>query len=264
MRIVIELKREAQPQQVLNNLFKHTAMQSSFFVNMLALVDGQPRVISLKEALQYYIDFRQEVITRRSKFDLKQAKARAHILEGLKIALDNIDAIIKTIRESETAEAARKNLMTNFGLTQLQAQAILDMQLRRLANLERQKILEEYAEVLKTIAYLEDLLANPRRILALIKEEVAELKAKYGDERRTEIVEQGKLDFTEEDLIPHERVVVTLSSRGFIKRISVPPITLCSTAAARASSAGDPGRGCRQDPDGGGYPRRPLLLHQPG
>ena len=219
MRIVIELKRESQPQQVLNNLFKHTAMQSSFFVNMLALVDGQPKVISLKEALQAHIDFRREVITRRSRYELKQAKARAHILEGLKIALDNIDAIIKTIRDSETAEAARKNLMTKFGLSQLQTQAILDMQLRRLASLERQKIQEEYAEVVKTIAYLEDLLANPRRILALIKEDVTELKSKYGDKRRTEIVDQGKLDFTEEDLIPHERVVVTLSSRGFIKRI---------------------------------------------
>ena len=219
MRILIELKRESQPQQVLNNLYKYTAMQSSFFVNMLALVDGQPKVISLREALQSYVDFRREVITRRSKYELKQAKARAHILEGLRIALDNIDAIIKTIRESETAEAARKNLMTRFGLSQLQAQAILDMQLRRLASLERQKIQDEYTEVVKTIAYLEDLLANPRRILALITEEVKELKSKYGDKRRTEIVEQGALEFTEEDLIPHERVVVTLSSRGFIKRI---------------------------------------------
>ena len=220
MRIVIELKREAQPQQVLNNLYKHTTMQSSFFVNMLALVDGQPRVISLKEALQHYIEFRREVITRRSRYDLKQAKARAHILEGLKIALDNLDAIIKTIRESETAETARKNLMSRFQLSQLQAQAILDIQLRRLASLERKKIQDEYEEVIKTIAYLEDLLANPRKILVLIGEEVAGLKSKYGDKRRTEIVDQANFEFTEEDLIPHERVVVTLSSRGFIKRIS--------------------------------------------
>ncbi|OGN95974.1 MAG: DNA gyrase subunit A [Chloroflexi bacterium RBG_13_51_18] len=219
MRVVIELKRENQPQAVLNNLYKHTAMQSSFFVNMLALVDGQPRVISLKEALQHHIDFRHQVITRRSKFELKQAKARAHILEGLRIALDSIDAIIKTIRESETTEAARKNLMSKFSLSQLQTQAILDMQLRRLASLERQKIEDEFTEVVKTIAYLEDLLANPRRILAVIKEDVIQIKSKYGDKRRTEILEQGKLDFTEEDLIPHERVVVTLSSRGFIKRI---------------------------------------------
>jgi DNA gyrase subunit A len=220
MRVVIELKREAQPEKVLNNLFKHTAMQSSFFVNMLALVDGQPRVVSLREALQYYIDFRRDVITRRSRYELKQAKARAHILEGLRIALDHIDAVIKTIRESETAEAARRNLMSRFNLSTTQAQAILDMQLRRLASLERQKIDEEYAEVIKNIAYLEDLLANPRRILEVIKADVSEIKSKYGDKRRTAILEQGALDFSEEDLIPHERVVVTLSSRGFIKRIS--------------------------------------------
>ena len=219
MRIVIELRREAQPQQVLNNLYKHTQMQSAFFVNMLALVVGQPRVISLKEMLQYYIDFRQEVITRRSRFELKVAKDRAHILEGLKIALDNIDKVIATIRKAETAEIARRDLMTGFDLTQVQAQAILDMQLRRLANLERRKILDEYAEVVKNIAYLEDLLANPRRILLLIREEVNGLKSKYGDSRRTEIVEQGVMEFSEEDLIPHQRVVVTLSKRGFIKRI---------------------------------------------
>ncbi|MHB8104458.1 MAG: DNA gyrase C-terminal beta-propeller domain-containing protein, partial [Dehalococcoidales bacterium] len=213
------LKRDVQPNSVLNNLFKHTAMQSSFFVNMLALVDGHPQVISLKEALEQYIAFRKVVITRRSKFLLKQAQARAHILEGLKIALDNIDAVIKTIRESDTTEAARKNLMERFKLSQLQTQAILEMQLRRLAGLERQKIEDELAEVLKDISYYKDLLANPKKILFLIKEDVNELKTKYGDKRRTEILDQGKLDFTEEDLIPHERVVVTLSARGFIKRI---------------------------------------------
>ncbi|MDD5082465.1 MAG: DNA gyrase subunit A [Dehalococcoidales bacterium] len=219
MRIVIELKREVQPQQLLNNLFKYTAMQSAFFVNMLALVDGQPRVISLKEALQYYVDFRQEVITRRSRFELKVARDRAHILEGLKIALDHIDEVIATIRQSETAEIARQNLMTGFGLTQIQAQAILDMQLRRLANLERRKILDEYAEVLKSIAYLEELLANPRRILQLIKDEVGGLKSTYGDPRRTEISEQGVTSFNEEDLVPHQEVIVTLSQRGFVKRV---------------------------------------------
>jgi len=219
MRIVIELRREAQPKQVLNNLYKHTAMQSAFFVNMLALVDGQPRVISLREALQYYINFRREVITRRSRFELKGAKARAHILEGLKIALDQIDKVITTIRKSETAEKARQNLMSGFGLSQTQAQAILDMQLRRLANLERRKILDEYTEVLKNIAYLEDLLANPRRVLLLIRDDVKGLQSKYGDPRRTEISEQGEVEFHEEDLVPHQRVVVTLSNRGFVKRV---------------------------------------------
>jgi DNA gyrase subunit A len=219
MRIVIELKREAQPRQVLNNLYKHTAMQSAFFVNMLALVDGQPRVISLKQVLQYYIDFRHEVITRRSKFELKVAKTRAHILEGLKIALDQIDRVIATIKKSETAEVARQQLMSGFGLSQAQAQAILDMQLRRLANLERKKLLDEYAELVKTIAYLEDLLANPRRILLLIKEEVGQLKSQFGDPRRTEISEEEVTEFREEDLIPHQKVVVTLSNRGFVKRV---------------------------------------------
>ena len=219
MRIVIELKRDVQPQQVLNNLYKHTAMQSTFFVNMLALVDNQPRVIGLKETLQFFIDFRNEIITRRSRFELKEAKNRAHILEGLKIALDNIDKVIATIRKSETAEAARNNLMTGFALSQVQAQAILDMQLRRLANLERGKILDEYTEVLKTIAYLEDLLANPKRLLSLIKDEIIEIKDKFGDPRRTEISEQAILAFREEDLVPHQRVAVTLSNRGFTKRV---------------------------------------------
>ncbi len=218
MRVVIELRSEAQPRQVLNNLYKYTSMQSSFFINMLALVDGQPRVISLKEAIQYYIDFRREVVTRRSRFELKAAKARAHILEGFKSALDNIDKVIATIRKSETAEAARRNLMTGFSLSQAQAQAILDMQLRRLANLERRKVYDEYAEVVKTIAYLESLLASRRKILLLVKEEVDELKSKYGDPRRTEISEQEMKEFHEEDLIPHQRVVVTVTDRGFVKR----------------------------------------------
>jgi DNA gyrase subunit A len=220
MRIVIELKREAQPQQVLNGLYKHTAMQSAFFVNMLALVDGQPRVISLKEALKHYTDFRRRVITRRSRFELKVAKNRAHILEGLKIALDNIDRVIAIIRKSKSAEEARGNLSEEFGLSQTQAQAILDMQLRRLASLERNKLLSEYAEVLRTIAFLEGLLASPRRILEIVKEETAETRAKYGDPRRTEVIEQGVIEFSDEDLIPHQRMVVTLSDRGFVKRVA--------------------------------------------
>ncbi|MFC1917766.1 DNA gyrase subunit A [Chloroflexota bacterium] len=219
MRMVIEMKKGVQSEKLLNNLYKFTSMRSSFFVNMLALVDQQPRIISLKEALQHFIKFRQQVITRRAKFELKEAKERAHILEGLRIALDNIDKVIATIRSSETVEIARKNLMENFGLSQVQTQAILDMQLRRLANLERQKILDEYAELLKKIAYLEDLLANQRRILVVVRDEMKEIKSQYADERRTQIQEQGVMEFSEEDLIPHERVVVTLSDRGFIKRI---------------------------------------------
>ncbi len=219
MRIVIELKKEAQSQQVLNNLYRYTQMQSAFFVNMLALVAGQPRVISLREALQHFIDFRRRVVTRRSRFELKVARDRAHILEGLRIALDNIDRVVATIRKSQTAEAARLALMADFSLSKAQAQAILDMQLRRLANLERRKVLEEYAQLVKTIAYLEELLANPRRMLLLIKEEVAQLKTKHSDPRRTEISVQEALDFSQEDLIPHQRMVVTLSDRGFVKRV---------------------------------------------
>ena len=219
MRIVIELKREAEPQHLLNSLYKHTAMQSTFFVNMLALVDGQPRVLGLREALQFFIDFRRRVITRRSRYELKVAKARAHILEGLRIALDNIEKVIATIRKSENTEAARQNLMTEFDLSRAQAEAILDMPLRRLASLERNKVLEEYTEVLKTISYLEDLLASTARMLLLIKEELAEIKAKFGGERRTEISEEGVTEFRVEDLIPHQKVVVTLTNRGFIKRV---------------------------------------------
>ena len=225
MRIVIELKREAQPQLVLNTLYKYTPMQSTFFINMLALVDGEPRVLSLKEALQNFIHFRQIVITRRTKFELKQAKERAHILEGLKIALDNIDEVIQTIKQAKNAEAARHDLRQQFSLSEIQAQAILDMQLRRLANLERQKILDEYAEVIKTISYLEDLLANPKKILLLVKDETAEIREKFGDARRTEISEEGITDFRVEDLIPHQNVAVTLSIRGFIKRVPVKAFT---------------------------------------
>ncbi|APV43385.1 DNA gyrase subunit A [Dehalogenimonas formicexedens] len=219
LRVVIDLKRDGQPQQILNNLHKHTNLQDSFFINMLALVDGKPQIINLKEALKLYVEFRQVVITRRSKFELKAAKDRAHILEGLKIALDNLDAIINLIRKAENSEVARRELQSRFGLSQIQAQAILDLQLRRLAGLERQKILDEYAEVLKQISYLEDLLANPRKILTLIKTDVAEIKAKYGDARRTEIQAQGVIEFREEDLIPHQSMVVTLTERNFIKRV---------------------------------------------
>ncbi|MGE5619755.1 MAG: DNA gyrase subunit A [Sphingomonadaceae bacterium] len=219
MRIVIEVKRDAKPQAVLNRLYKHTAMQSAFGVNMLALVDGQPRVLTLKKALMHFIEYRQQVLTRRTQFELEKARARAHILEGLKIALDHLDAVIKTIRESVSAEVALSNLMERFGLSEIQARAILDMQLRRLAALERQKILDEYAEVLKTVAYLEDLLANPIKILHLVRDELGDLKEKYGDPRRTRIVPAEAEDFRDEDLIEHQEVVITLSNRGYVKRM---------------------------------------------
>lgn len=219
MRIVIEVKRDAKPQAVLNRLYKHTAMQSAFGVNMLALVDGQPRVLTLKKALVHFLEYRQSVLTRRTLFELEKARARAHVLEGLKIALDHLDAVIQTIRSSASAEVALGNLMERFGLSEIQAKAILDMQLRRLAALEREKILDEYAEVLKTVAYLEDLLANPRKILHLVRDELVELKEKYGDDRRTRIVPSEAEAFSEEDLIDHQEVMITLSNRGYIKRL---------------------------------------------
>jgi DNA gyrase subunit A len=219
MRIVIGLRKDAQPTKICNNLYKYTPMRSSFFINMLALVDGQPRVINLKEALTCYIDFRREVITRRSQFELQKAKDRAHILEGFRIALDQLDAVIQTIRKAETADLARTSLMEKFKLSQIQAQAILDMQLRRLAQLEQKKIVDEYSEVVKNIAYLEDLLANPKKILFLIRQDATELKKGYGDQRRTAIKREEAEEFADEDLIPHQDVVVTLSEQGYIKRI---------------------------------------------
>lgn len=221
MRMVIELKRDAQPRKILNNLFKHTALQQSFGVNMLALVEKgtQPRVLTLKRALKEFITHRQEVITRRTEFELDRARRRAHILEGLKIALDNIDEVIATIRRSRDTETARKNLMRGFKLSELQAQAILDMRLARLAALERQKIENEYKEVMATIEYLEGLLAHPERILGLIKDDMAELKEKYGDARRSRIVDSTG-SMSDEDLIPEIDVLVTITERGYIKRVA--------------------------------------------
>lgn len=220
MRLVIILKQDAQPKKVLNALYKHTQMQTTFGINMLALVEGgrQPKVLTLKRMLQEYIGHRQEVIRRRTEFDLEKARDRAHILEGLKIALDNIDAIISTIRESRTAESARNNLMRNFSLSERQAQAILDMQLRRLAALERKKIEDEYREVIKLIAELEEILRNPRKVLHLIQTDLRQLKEKYGDERRTRIVPDVTGEVSDEDLIPDIRVLITLTDRGYIKR----------------------------------------------
>jgi DNA gyrase subunit A len=219
MRVVIDLKKEAQSQQALNNLYKHTAMQSAFYINMVALVDGQPKLINLKEALTSYIDFRFQVITRRSQFDLDKAKDRAHILEGFRIALNNMEQVIKVIRQSQTVESARADLMAAFTLSQIQAQAILDMPLRRLAKLEQDKVTEEYAAVIKNISYLEDLLANPRKVFSLVAQDADELKSKYGDSRRTVVKAEEIEEFRTEDLVPHEAMVVTLTNRGFIKRI---------------------------------------------
>ncbi|MFN8593990.1 MAG: DNA gyrase subunit A [Thermomicrobiales bacterium] len=219
MRAIIELKRDAQPMKVLNNLFKHTQLQNSFGVNMLALVERgtQPRTLTLKRALQEYIAHRQEVVTRRTEFELERAKRRAHILEGLKIALDHIDEVIATIRASRTTETARTNLQKKFSLTEVQATAILDMRLARLAGLERKKIEDELKEVLAEIKRLETLLADPKLILGVIREDMASLKEKYGDERRTRIQDiSGAL--SEEDLIPEVDVLVTLTSRGYVKR----------------------------------------------
>ncbi|MEZ4522252.1 MAG: DNA gyrase subunit A [Thermomicrobiales bacterium] len=219
MRIVIDLKRDAQPKKVLNNLYKHTAMQQTFGVNMVSLVDGeQPRVLSLKRTMQLYIEHRQEVIKRRTEFELARARRRAHILEGLKIALDNLDAVIETIRNSRTAESARNNLMKNFGLSEVQATAILDMQLRRLASMERRKVEEEYDELLKEINRLETLLASEEKILDVVKQDLIDIREKYGDVRRTRIVDDVG-DLTDEDLIPEVDVVVTLTQRGYVKRL---------------------------------------------
>ena len=220
MRLVVELKRDAQPKKVLNLLFKYTTMQSTFGVNMVALVNGnEPRVLGLKKSLQYHIEWRYEVITRRTRYDLKKAQERAHILEGLKIALDNLDTVISTIRASRTTESAKHNLRTTFKLSDVQAQAILDMRLARLAALERKKIEDEYIGVLKEITYLEDLLASPRKMYGLIKTDLQELKTKYGDARRTRIVETAAGEFSDEDLIPDLQVLVTITDRGYVKRL---------------------------------------------
>ena len=220
-RIVIDLKKDSYPKKILNQLYKHTPMQSAFHVNMLALVDNgrQPKVLSLEQMLKEYLAHRQVVVRRRTEFELRKAKERAHILEGYKIALDNIDEVIKTIRASQTSDIACVNLMEKFSLSEIQAKAILAMQLRRLVGLERQAIENELAELRKLIAELERILGSEHEILLVIRGELEEIKAKYGDERRTKVVagELGK--FSEEELVPNEQVIVTLTAGGYIKRI---------------------------------------------
>ncbi len=219
IRVYIELKRDARPKQVLNNLFKHTALQTTFPVNTVALVDNTPQTCSLKLILEEYIKHRHDVVRRRSEFELREAKAREHILEGLKIAVDHIDEVIAIIKKSKDADDAKVKLMKTFGLSDLQTTAILDMQLRRLAALERQKIEDELAMIRETIAYLEDLLAHPAKILKVVKEELLKLKEKYGDDRKTKVYKSKVGEFSEEQLIANEDVIITMSESGYIKRL---------------------------------------------
>ena len=219
MRAVIELKRDARPSAVLNQLYKHTALQSTFSINMLALVDGRPEQLTLKRMIEIFIRHRQEVIRRRTTFDLKKARVREHLLEGYVIALDNIDAVIKCIRAAADTEAARRELMRLFGLSETQANAILDMQLRRLVRLERQRILDELDAVRAEIADLKDILADPNRVREIIRSETRAIVDRFGDERRTEILAGASGDFSDADLVADEDCLVTLSSNGYVKRV---------------------------------------------
>lgn len=221
MRIVIELKRGAIARVVLNRLFSHTSLQQNFNVNNLALVDGRPELLNLKQMIHYFVKHRVNVVTRRTKFELARAEERAHILEGLKIALDNIDEVIKIIKESNDVAHARESLMVRFKFSERQTQAILDMRLQKLTSMETQKILDELKEIMELIRYLKDLLAHESKILAVIKDETLELKEKYGDERRTEIIADEVEQLNIEDLIEKENMAVLISNKGFIKRIAV-------------------------------------------
>jgi DNA gyrase subunit A len=220
MRIVIELKRGAQPKQVLNQLYKYTPLQSTFGAQILALVNEEPRLLTLKRALQFYLEHRQNVIIRRTEYELEKAKNRVHILDGLLIALNNLDDVIQTIRDSDDADIAKERLMSRFNLTEIQAQAILDMQLRRLAALERQKILDEHKEVMAQIEYLEDLLAHPKKILEIIRTDLNDVVEKFGDERRTVISPDANSDLSEEALVKKEDVFVSITQKGYVKRVS--------------------------------------------
>ncbi len=229
VRVVIELKKDAYPKKILNQLFNLTPLQETFHLNMLALVDGrQPRVLNLKDFLEEYLKHRQIVVRRRTAFDLKKAEERAHILKGLKIALDNIDAVIKTIKQSADKEEAKVNLVKKFRLTEIQAIAILEMKLQQLANLERRKIEDELKEKIALIKELEAILASPKRILTIIKNEVENLKKKYADERRTQVVPHGVKEFSLEDLVPNEETVVMITRDGYLKRL--PPETFRTQA----------------------------------
>ncbi|WP_019720251.1 DNA gyrase subunit A [Heyndrickxia coagulans] len=221
MRMVIEVRRDANANVILNNLYKHTAMQTTFGINLLALVAGQPKVLNLKQALKFYLDHQEEVIRRRTAFELKKAEARAHILEGLRIALDHIDAIIQLIRSSQTTDIARNGLMEQFSLSEKQAQAILDMRLQRLTGLEREKIEEEYRGLIQLIAELKAVLADEEKVLEIIREELLEIKERFNDERRTEIIAASVDQIEDEDLIPQESIAITLTHNGYIKRLPI-------------------------------------------
>ena len=218
MRIVIELRRDVNPNVVLNNLYKHTAMQSNFGINMLAIVNNEPKILNLRDVLFHYLEHQVSVIRRRTEFELKKAEARAHILEGLRVALDHLDEVIALIRASQTSEAAREGLMERFGLSHEQAQAILDMRLQRLTGLEREKIENEYQELLARIAELREILANEHLVLQIINDELQEIKERFADERRTEIT-VGEDSILDEDLIPREEVIITITHTGYIKRL---------------------------------------------
>ncbi|MBF0753656.1 DNA gyrase subunit A [Jeotgalicoccus nanhaiensis] len=219
VRIIIEIRKDKNANVILNNLYKQTPLQTSFGVNMLALVNGEPKVLALKEVLYHYLEHQKVVVTRRTKYELKRAEDRAHILEGLLIALDHIDEIIKTIRASDTDEEAKNSLMSQFDLSERQSQAILDMRLRRLTGLERGKIQNEYDEILKNIEYLKSILNDDEKLLEVIKEELTDIRERFGDERRTEITLGSIYDIEDEDLIPREQIVVTLSHNNYIKRL---------------------------------------------
>ncbi len=268
MRIVVELKRGEMPEVILNNLYKHTPLQSSFGIIMLAIVGGRPKVLNLLELVESFVDFRREVVRRRTEFELRKAEARYHILEGLKIALDHLDAVITLIRASKTPPEAREGLMTNFGLSQIQAQAILDMQLQRLTGLERQKILDELAELLKTIERLRAILASERLLEQIVVDELREVKTNYGDDRETEIIDAESGEISIEDLITEEDMAITVSNTGYIKRTAISTYRNQRRGGKGRIGMRTQGRGFRQPPVRGVHARlhhdllgsRPRLL----
>ncbi len=241
MRIVIELKRDAQPKVILNQLYKHTQMQTTFGANMLALVGNRPLTLSLKQMIEHYVEHRREIVVRRTRFELGEAEKRAHVLEGLKIALDHIDEIVALIRASKDTEAARQGLMARFGLSEIQANAILEMRLSRLTGLERKKVEDEYLEVIQLIERLKTILESPAKVLQIIKDDLAAIKERFGDERRTEIV-SGSGEFEDEDLIAEEDMVITISHAGYIKRL---PVT--TYRSQRRGGRGVTGAGTREE-----------------